>query len=228
MRHAAALGLDVDIQATDKAPRASWDGSATSRSISPPCPGKRCLPSTKACQVASVTDLALRLLILTAVRSYPLRHIREDQIDGDIWTIPAEAMKGRVGAVSDFRVPLSSGGAGGHSRGPQVRAGRLPVPRSAQGRHFRHDHDEVHGPARDGGAAAWLPLILPRLDGGSDQHAPRGCRDGAGPCLGRFRGTSISADRFSATAARALMERWGKTLQAKAVEIIPLNRHAND
>ena len=52
-------------------------------------------------------ELALRLLILTAVRSYPLRHLHLDQIDGDIWTIPAEAMKGRKGATSDFRVPLS-------------------------------------------------------------------------------------------------------------------------
>ncbi len=30
-----------------------------------------------------------------------------DQIENDIWTIPAEAMKGRKGATTDFRVPLS-------------------------------------------------------------------------------------------------------------------------
>ncbi len=34
--------------------------------------------------------------------------MHEDQIDGDAWTIPAEAMKGRLGATSDFRVPLSA------------------------------------------------------------------------------------------------------------------------
>ena len=56
---------------------------------------------------SSPTELALKLLILTAVRSYPLRHIHEDQIEGDLWTIPAAHMKGRVGATSDFRVPLS-------------------------------------------------------------------------------------------------------------------------
>jgi integrase len=33
--------------------------------------------------------------------------MRLDQIDGDVWTIPAEAMKGRKDATSDFRVPLS-------------------------------------------------------------------------------------------------------------------------
>jgi integrase len=44
----------------------------------------------------TVTELALRLLILTAVRSYPLRNLHEDQVEGDIWTIPADAMKGRL------------------------------------------------------------------------------------------------------------------------------------
>jgi len=56
----------------------------------------------------SVTHLALRLLILTGVRSSPVRHIREDQIDGDVWTIPAEMMKGRRDATTAFRVPLSA------------------------------------------------------------------------------------------------------------------------
>jgi integrase len=36
-----------------------------------------------------------------------LRHIHEDQIVGDVWTIPGEAMKGRRDATPDFRVPLS-------------------------------------------------------------------------------------------------------------------------
>jgi len=52
-------------------------------------------------------QLALRLLILTGVRSAPLRAIRLDQIEGGVWTIPGEAMKGRKGATADFRVPLS-------------------------------------------------------------------------------------------------------------------------
>jgi len=56
----------------------------------------------------TITELALRLLILTAVRSYPLRFMRLDQIAGDVWTIPAEAMKGRRDATRDFKVPLSS------------------------------------------------------------------------------------------------------------------------
>lgn len=56
----------------------------------------------------TVTHLALRLLILTGVRSYPLCFLHLDQIDGDVWIIPGEAMKGRRDATADFRVPLPS------------------------------------------------------------------------------------------------------------------------
>jgi integrase len=55
----------------------------------------------------SPKHLALRLMILTGARSTPLRHIRLEQIDGDVWTIPGEKMKGREGATEAFRVPLS-------------------------------------------------------------------------------------------------------------------------
>ena len=53
------------------------------------------------------THLALRLLMLTGLRSTPLRTLRLDQIEGDVWTVPAEAMKGRKGATEAFRVPPS-------------------------------------------------------------------------------------------------------------------------
>jgi len=55
----------------------------------------------------TVTHLALRLLILTGARSGPLRHMSEDHIDGDIWIIPADLMKGRRDATAHFRIPLS-------------------------------------------------------------------------------------------------------------------------
>jgi integrase len=45
--------------------------------------------------------------MLTGLRSAPLRTIRLDQIEDDVWTVPAEAMKGRKGATEAFRVPLS-------------------------------------------------------------------------------------------------------------------------
>lgn len=55
----------------------------------------------------TLSELAMRLLILKALRLRSLRHTQESQINGEVWTIPADAMKGRAGATSDFRVPLS-------------------------------------------------------------------------------------------------------------------------
>jgi integrase len=105
-RHAAALGLDVDLQATDKARALLGKQRHTVTNI--PAMNWRDVPNYyQSLDGGSISELALRLLILTAVRSAPLRHLHLDQIEGDTWTIPAEAMKGRVGATSDFRVPLS-------------------------------------------------------------------------------------------------------------------------
>jgi integrase len=55
----------------------------------------------------STLHLALRLLILTGVRSSPLRFAQASQIKGTVWTIPGENMKGKKGKTKDFRVPLS-------------------------------------------------------------------------------------------------------------------------
>jgi len=106
LRHAAALGLDVDLQVTDKARALLGKQRHTAKNI-PALPWQEVPAFYQSLNGGSITELALRLLILTAVRSYPLRFLHESQIEGDVWTIPAEAMKGRVGATSDFRVPLS-------------------------------------------------------------------------------------------------------------------------
>src|SRR6056297_346496 len=106
LRHAAALGLDVDLQATDKAKALLGKQRHIVKNI--PAMNWRDVPDFyQSLNGGSTSELALRLLILTAVRSGPLRHMHLDQIDCDIWTIPAGAMKGRVGATTDFRVPLS-------------------------------------------------------------------------------------------------------------------------
>lgn len=106
LKHAAALGLDVDLQATMKAK--ALLGKTRHKPQNIPAMNWREVPAFYASlNDGSATHLALKLLILTGVRSNPLRHIREDQIDGDVWTVPAEAMKGRKDATSAFRVPLS-------------------------------------------------------------------------------------------------------------------------
>lgn len=107
MRHAAALGLNVDLQATEKAKALLGKSRHKAENI-PAMPWKEVPAFYQSISDGTVTHLALRLLILTGVRSGPLRFIREDQIDGDVWTIPGEAMKGRRDATPDFRVPLST------------------------------------------------------------------------------------------------------------------------
>lgn len=106
LQHAAALGLDVDLQATEKA-RALL-GKSRHKPENTPALSWREVPDFYASlSEGTVTHLALRLLILTGVRSHPLRFLHLDQIEGDVWTIPGERMKGRRDATSDFRVPLS-------------------------------------------------------------------------------------------------------------------------
>jgi len=106
LRHAAALGLDVDLQATDKA-RALL-GKTRHKPVNIPAMAWADVPGFYASlEEPTLTHLALRLLILTGVRSTPLRTLRLDQIEGDVWTVPGDSMKGRKGTTDDYRVPLS-------------------------------------------------------------------------------------------------------------------------
>ena len=107
LKHAAALGLDVDLQAGAKARALLGKSRHVAKHI--PAMNWRDVPGFYASlEEPTPTNLALRLLILTGVRSSPLRHIRLEQVDGNVWTIPAANMKGRVGATEDFRVPLTA------------------------------------------------------------------------------------------------------------------------
>ncbi|MEQ5827596.1 integrase arm-type DNA-binding domain-containing protein [Sulfitobacter sp. NFXS29] len=104
--HAAAMGLNVDLQATTKA-RALLGKTRHKAKNIPYMPWPEVPAFYESLTEQTPTQLALRLLILTAVRSYSVRFCHLDQIEGNIWTVPEGNMKGQVGAVSDFRVPLS-------------------------------------------------------------------------------------------------------------------------
>ena len=106
LRHGAAMGLDVDLQATEKAKALLGKSRHEAKHI-PALPWQDVPTFYASLSEPTPTHLALRLLILTGVRTGPLRHLRLDQLDGDVWTIPGEAMKGRKGATADYRVPLS-------------------------------------------------------------------------------------------------------------------------
>lgn len=105
-KHAAALGLDVDIQVVEKAKALLGSQRHETKSI-PSLPWQDVPAFYSTLAEPTITHLALRLLILTGLRSKPIRFARLDQIDGDVWTVPAENMKGRKGKTQPFRVPLS-------------------------------------------------------------------------------------------------------------------------
>ena len=106
LRHAAALGLTVDLQAPEKARALLGKQRHQAKNI-PAIPWKDVPAFYSSLNLGTATHLALKLLILTGVRSGPLRHLHESQISDDIWTISPEQMKGRVDATGEFRVPLS-------------------------------------------------------------------------------------------------------------------------
>lgn len=106
LKHAAALGLDVDLQATEKAKALLGKSRHVPKNI--PAMDWRDVPDFYASlEEPSLTHLALRFLILTpGVRSKPIRLLRLDQIQDDVWTVPGNDMKGRKGLTEAFRVPL--------------------------------------------------------------------------------------------------------------------------
>ena len=107
MRYAAAQGLPADLQAVANASALLGKQSHQVQHI--PAMNWQDVPAFYGALGDSVTDLALRLLILTGSRSMPARLAApaEFDLDAQVWTIPAAHMKGRKGATSDFRIPLS-------------------------------------------------------------------------------------------------------------------------
>ena len=55
----------------------------------------------------TTSGLCNQWIILTLVRMDAARGACLSEIDGDLWTVPADRMKGKEGKVQDFRVPLS-------------------------------------------------------------------------------------------------------------------------
>ena len=106
MRHAAALGLDVDVQAADKA-RALLGRSRHQPKHIAAVPWQEVPEFYATLSEPTIIHLAMRLLILTALRSKPIRFCRLDQIEGDTWIVPAENMKAQKGKETEFRAPLS-------------------------------------------------------------------------------------------------------------------------
>ena len=106
MKYAAAAGLDVNMQATMKAKALLGAQGDEQKHISS-IPWQEIPTFYKNLSGGSVTELALKLTILTALRSGAIRHLRYEYIENNILTVPAELMKGNRGKKTEFRVPLS-------------------------------------------------------------------------------------------------------------------------
>lgn len=109
LQYAAALGLEVDLQAAAKAKALLGKTRHQPKSI-PFLPWHEVPEFYSSLAELTLANLALKLVILTGggSRSAPVRNLRLDEIQGDVWTVPGEKMKGRKGTTADFRVPLST------------------------------------------------------------------------------------------------------------------------
>ncbi|MBT5302986.1 MAG: integrase arm-type DNA-binding domain-containing protein [Tateyamaria sp.] len=105
-RHAAALDIDIDLQACDKATALLGKSNHVPRHVEA-MPHAAVPDFYEKLTEPIQSNLALRFLILVpSARSSPVFHMRWEQIDGDVWTVPADIMKGKKGTTSDYRVPL--------------------------------------------------------------------------------------------------------------------------
>ena len=104
LKHAAALGLDVDLQATMKAK--ALLGKQKHQAAHIPALPYQDAPRFYGwlCMVEHTAALALRFLILTVARTSEVRLARFDEIDGNVWTLSPERTKtGR-----EHRIPLTA------------------------------------------------------------------------------------------------------------------------
>jgi len=103
LKHAAALGLDVDLQATMKA-RALLGRQRHEVTHIPSLPYADASTFYRWLKTkAGVAPLALRFLILTVARTSEIRFARFDEIEGDVWTLSADRTK----TGKPHRMPLT-------------------------------------------------------------------------------------------------------------------------
>jgi integrase len=103
LRHAAALGLDVDLQATMKT-RALLGKQRHTVTHIPSMPYRDAPAFYKwLTTVDGVSALALRFLMLTVARTSEVRLATFEEIEGDVWTLPAHRTK----TNREHRIPLT-------------------------------------------------------------------------------------------------------------------------
>jgi len=104
LKHAAALGLDVDLQATMKVQALLGKRRHKEKHI--PSLSYQEAPAfyKMLCEHDLISCYSLRFLMLTAARSGEVRFASYEEIDGDLWVIPPERTK----TNREHRVPLTN------------------------------------------------------------------------------------------------------------------------
>lgn len=102
-KHAAAMDLDVSLETVPKARILLGKQKHKPKSI-PAMPWPDVPTFYDTLNEDLVSHLALKLVILTGSRSGSVRMAHVDQFDGDVWSIPADNMKGGEA----FEIPLST------------------------------------------------------------------------------------------------------------------------
>ena len=103
LKHAAALGLEVDLQATMKVRALLGKQRHVSKHI-PSMPYKDAPAFYRwLCEQTAAAALPLRFTMLTAARTGEVRYARHSYIDGDVLTLPPEVTKTR----REHKIPLS-------------------------------------------------------------------------------------------------------------------------
>jgi integrase len=102
LKHAAALGLEVDLQATMKV-RALLGKQRHVTEHIPSMPYQEAPAFYRwLCEQQTASSLPLRFIMLTAARTGEVRYARHDYLDGDVLTLPPQVTKtGR-----EHKIPL--------------------------------------------------------------------------------------------------------------------------
>ena len=106
LNYARASGIDADRNAIADARELLGKQVHTAKHI--PAMNWRDVPTFyDSLEGGDVVQMALQLLILTALRSKAVRFANLEQFNGNVWTVPAPLVKGKKNKTTDFRVPLS-------------------------------------------------------------------------------------------------------------------------
>ncbi|WP_300010939.1 integrase arm-type DNA-binding domain-containing protein [uncultured Roseobacter sp.] len=109
MKHGAAMGLDVNLNAVLNAKQLL--GHTGHKVRNHPALSWQDIPRLyQSLNADRTVERALMLYILTGggTRLKPLRLARTDQFSEGIWTVAGEVLKGRKGQEADFRVPVTA------------------------------------------------------------------------------------------------------------------------